>query len=62
MVQAAKALGLIDNGQCDGQSILNVLKEAAREDGIQPEDFVEFEAALVRFGLASGRKALLEKP
>lgn len=59
MVQAAKALGLIDIGLCDGQSILNVLEETAREHGIQLEDF---EAALVRYGLASGRKALLQKP
>jgi hypothetical protein len=62
MVQAAKALGLIDIGLCDGPIILKKLKEAAREDGMQPEDFPEFEAALVRFGLASGRKALPEKP
>ena len=62
LVQAAKALGLIDIGLCDGPIILNVLKEAVREDGIKPEDFAEFEAALVRFGLASRRKALLEKP
>lgn len=61
MVQTAKALGLIDIGLCDGQSILNVLKEVAREDGIWPERFPEFEPALVRYGLASGRKALLEK-
>ena len=61
MVQAAKALGLIDIGLCDGPIILNALKEAARDDGIQPEDFVEFEAALVRFGLVSRRKAFLEK-
>jgi hypothetical protein len=61
-IQAAKALGLIDIGLCDGPIILNVLKEAARDDGIPPEDFVEFEAALIRFGLASRRKALLEKP
>ena len=58
----AKALGLIDISLCDGLIILNVLKEEAREDCIKPEDFPEFEAALVRFGLASRRKALLEKP
>jgi hypothetical protein len=62
MIQAAKAFGLIDISLYDGASILNVLKEAAREDGIRPEDFVEFEAALIRFGLASSRKALLKKP
>lgn len=57
MIQAAKALGLIDTGLCDGPTILNVLKEAAREDGLQPEDFVEFEAALIRFEMAARRKA-----
>jgi hypothetical protein len=62
IVQAAKALGLIDIDLYDVPSILKVLKEAAREDGMKPEDFPEFEAALVRFGLASRRKALLEKP
>jgi hypothetical protein len=61
MVQAAKALGLIDIGLCDGPIILKILKAAAQEDGIKPEDFAEFEAALVRFAMASQRKALLEK-
>ena len=62
VVQAAKALGLIDIGLCDGPIILKTLKAAAQEDGINPEDFAEFEAALVRFEMASQRKALLEKP
>ena len=62
MVQAAKALGLIDIGLCDGSIILKALKAAAQEDGIKPEDFAEFEAALVRFAMASRTKALLEKP
>jgi hypothetical protein len=57
MIQAAKTLGLIDTGLCDGATILNVLKEAAREDGIKAEDFVEFEAALIRFAMAAKRKA-----
>jgi hypothetical protein len=54
MVQAAKALGLIDIRLCDGPIILQVLKAAAQEDGINPEDFSEFEAALVRFGMDYG--------
>jgi hypothetical protein len=62
MVKAAKALGLIDIGLCDGPIILKTLKAAAEEDGIKPGDFAEFEAALVRFELASQRNALLEKP
>jgi hypothetical protein len=62
MVQAAKALGLIDIGLCDGPFILKTLNAAAQEDGIKPEDFAEFEVALVRFEMGSQRKALLEKP
>jgi hypothetical protein len=62
MVQAAKALGFIDIGLCDGTIILNVLNEAALKDGIKPEKFVEFEAALVRFGMASRRKGVLGTP
>jgi hypothetical protein len=55
-------LGLNDLGLCDGPINLKILKAAAQEDGIKPEDFGEFEAALVRFGMASQRNALLEKP
>jgi hypothetical protein len=62
IVQAAKVLGLIDVGLSDGQMILEILKAAAQEDGIKPEDFAEFEAALVRFQAVSQRKALPEKP
>jgi hypothetical protein len=62
MVQAAKALGLINFGLCDGPIILKELKAAAQDDGIKQEDFAEFEAALVRFAMASQRKALLDKP
>lgn len=57
VVQAAKASGLIDIGLCDGPTILNVLKEAALKDGIKPEEFADFEAALVRFGITLRRKA-----
>jgi hypothetical protein len=57
MVQAAKELGLIDISLYDGPSILKVLKEAAREDGIKPDDFPEFEADLARSGMALRRKA-----
>lgn len=62
MVKAAKALGFIDIYLCDGLSILTVLEEVAREDGIQPADFPEFEAALVRYETASRKKALGERP
>jgi hypothetical protein len=41
--------------------MMKILKAAAQEDGIKPEDFAEFEAALIRFEMASQRKALLEK-
>jgi hypothetical protein len=50
MVQAAKALGLIDIRLCDGLIILNLLKEAAQEYGINPEDSAEFEAASYNSG------------
>ena len=62
LVKATRALGLIANDLCDGPGILKVLKESARKDGMKSEDFPEFEAALVRFGMASRRKPLLEKP
>jgi hypothetical protein len=62
MVQAAKALGRIDIGLCDGPIILNLLKEAAQEYRINPEDSAKLEAAIVRFRTPSRRKALLEKP
>ena len=62
MVQAAKALDLIDIRLNDGPTILKILKAAAQEAGIKPDDFAEFEAALVRFAMASQRKALLDKP
>jgi hypothetical protein len=60
-VQAAKALGLIANDLAHGRAILEALKAAAKEDGLKPEDFPDFEAALVRYGLATkkGLSALL---
>jgi hypothetical protein len=56
-VQAAKALGLIANDLADGRAILEALKAASKEDGLKPEDFPDFEAALVRYGLATRKKA-----
>jgi len=56
-VQAAKALGLIANDLADERAILEALKAAAQEDGLKPEDFPDFEAALVRYGLAMRKKA-----
>jgi hypothetical protein len=52
-VQAARALGLIANDLADRMDILEALKAAAQEDGLKPDDFPDFEAALVRYG--SGR-------
>ena len=51
-VQAAKALGIIASNLSDERHILETLKAAAQEDGIKPEDFPDFEAALVRYGAA----------
>ena len=52
-VQAAKALGLIANDLVNGGAILEALKAAAQEDGLTPENFPDFEASLVRYGLAT---------
>lgn len=56
MIEAAKVSGLIDSHLSDRSSILKVLKEAAHQDGMKKEDFPEFEAARIRFGMASSRK------
>lgn len=62
LVKAAKALGLIDIDLCEPLQLLAALKEAAREDGLKVEDFPDFEAALIRYGIASRSKALPGKP
>jgi hypothetical protein len=61
-VQAAKALGLIDANLYGGTDILQVLKAVAREDGIQSEEFPEFEAALVRYGTTLRKKRAPRSP
>jgi hypothetical protein len=61
-VQAAKALGLVAVDLSDRMRILQVLKAASQEDGMKPEDFPEFEAALVRYGAAFRNKASPGKP
>lgn len=60
-VQAARALRLIDAGLDDRPHILKTLEEAARDDGIRPEDFPDFEAALVRFALASRKSSAAKR-
>lgn len=46
---AAYALGFLPTGLHDPARIVQALKDAWRADGMQPGDFAEFEAALVRY-------------
>ena len=55
-VQAAKALEFVQDNLSDKPRILQMLKAASRNDGMRPEDFPEFEAALVRYGATLRRK------
>jgi hypothetical protein len=61
-VQAAKDLGLVALNLSDRKRILQVLKAASQEDGMNPQDFPEFEAALVRYGAALRKKVLPRAP
>lgn len=55
-VTAAKALGFLHADMHDPARILQALKDAWRADGMRPEDFAEFEAALVRYEAMLRRK------
>lgn len=57
-VLAARTLGLIDAQLCDKESILRALQAAALEGGMKPEEFPDYEAALVRYGAGLKRKRL----
>lgn len=54
--QAAKALGFVPENMNDPARILQALTDAWRADGARPEDFAEFEAALVRYEAMLHRK------
>ncbi|HVK93201.1 MAG TPA: hypothetical protein VM571_00570 [Noviherbaspirillum sp.] len=48
-IAAAKALGFVPSRMHDPAHILQALKDAWRADGMKPENFAEFDAALVRY-------------
>ena len=52
-----QSIGLIANDLGDGRAVLEALKAAEKEDGRKPEDFPAFEAAPVRYGLATRKRA-----
>lgn len=56
VTQTAKALGFVPENMHDPVRILQALKDAWRADGARPEDFAEFEAALVRYEAMLRRK------
>ncbi len=58
VVEAAKALGLLLPKACkERRRALALLKERWTAEGNRPQDFVDFEAALLRWGLALRRHA-----
>lgn len=61
-VQAARALGLVDQHVSDKSHILQLLMAASVKDGMKPENFPEFEAALVRYGATLRRKRVPGPP
>lgn len=56
VMQAAKALAFIPASMHDATRILQTLKAAWRADSMAPEDFADFEAALVRYQTSLRRK------
>lgn len=57
VIQAAKALGFVPLSMFDPARILQTLKAAWRADRMRPEDFADFEAALVRYEAILRRKS-----
>jgi hypothetical protein len=57
VLTAAKNLGLIPEAKADRRDALQLLKEKWREQGNSPKGFADFEAALVRWGLALRRQS-----
>lgn len=56
VLMAAKNLGLIPKATADQRDALQLLKAKWREQGNSPKEFADFEAALVRWGLALRRQ------
>ena len=57
VLTAAKNLGLIPKAMADQREALQLLKEKWRNEGNSPKGFADFEAALVRLGLALRRQS-----
>lgn len=57
-VQSAQSLGLLSPEFSDRTRMLQALEAAWLKDGMKPDDFPHFEAALVRFGASLRRKAM----
>jgi hypothetical protein len=57
VLTAAKNLGLIPEATADRRDALQLLKEKWREQGNSSRGFADFEAALVRWGLALRRQS-----
>lgn len=56
VLEAAKDLGLLRAAKHDGRNALALLKEGWAAEGNRPQDFADFEAALLRWGLAVRRR------
>lgn len=56
-INAAKALKFIPASMSDPAHVLSALKNAWRADRMKPEDFADFEAALVRYEAMLRRKS-----
>lgn len=56
VLKAAKDLGLLRGAKQDRRSALALLKSRWVAEGNRPQDFADFEAALLRWGLALRRK------
>jgi hypothetical protein len=56
VLNGAKDLGLIPKASEDRRKALAVLKERWLAEGNRPQDFADFEAALLRWGLALRRR------
>jgi hypothetical protein len=62
VLTAAKNLGLIPKAMADQREALQLLKEKWRNEGNSPKGFADFEAALVRLGLALRKQSRTKTP
>jgi hypothetical protein len=61
-VEAARGIGLLSRNLASKKKIFEELKDLWKTHGLPGMDFTDFEAALVRQGIESRRKKLLETP